>query len=145
MRARPVFPWGRSAGDLHVYAEFFAEDLCIIILSNNEGINQYRLGNALADIMHDVEVEAPARHPELQLSEECLRAYCGTYLADKIEIELTGGKLYFTRFTGNVHIELYPVGEGEFVQRHYDQLQPYRITENAQGEKIFLGYARFAP
>lgn len=136
---------GDQLGICTYMQHFYAEDLSIIILSNNEGINQYRLGNALADILHQVQVEPPARHPELQLSEECLRAYCGTYLADKIQIELIGGKLYFTRFTGNVHIELYPVGEGEFVQRYYDQLHPYKITENTQGEKVFLGYTRVAP
>lgn len=135
---------GDQLGICTYMQHFYAEDLSIIILSNNEGINQYRLGHALADILHQVEVEPPARHPELQLSESSLRAYCGTYLADKIQIELIDGRLYFTRFTGNVHIELYPVGEGEFVQRHYDQLHAYKITENAQGEKIFLGYTRVA-
>ncbi|WP_340022891.1 serine hydrolase domain-containing protein [Paenibacillus sp. FSL K6-1096] len=136
---------GDQLGICTYMQNFFAEDLCIIILSNNEAINQYRLGGALADILHHIEAEPPARHPELQLREDRLRTYCGTYLEDKIQIELIGGKLYFTRFTGNVHIELYPVGDGEFVQRYYDQRQPYRITENAQGENVFFGYARLAP
>lgn len=136
---------GDQLGICTYMQNFFAEDLCIIILSNNEAINQYRLGNALADILHHVEVEPPARHPELQLGEDRLRTYCGTYLEDKIQLELIDGKLYFTRFTGNVHIELYPVGDGEFVQRYYDQRQPYKINENAQGEKAFFGYTRLAP
>ncbi|MEI2395990.1 MULTISPECIES: serine hydrolase domain-containing protein [Paenibacillus] len=121
---------------------FFAEDICIIILSNNEAINQYRLGNTISDIVHNVEVEAPVRHTELHLSERSLRMYCGTYLEDKIQIEFINGKLYFTRFSGNFHIELYPVSEGEFVQRYYDQNHPYRIAENDLGEMTFFGHTR---
>lgn len=44
---------------------FFDEDLCIIILSNNESINQYRLGNAIADILHNVAVESPSKFDEV--------------------------------------------------------------------------------
>jgi len=36
---------------------YFEEDICVIILSNNEAINQYRLGNALSDILHHVDVD----------------------------------------------------------------------------------------
>lgn len=124
---------------------YFAEDICIIILSNNEAINQYRLGNTISDILHNVEVEAPVRHTELHLSERSLRMYCGTYLEDKILIEFINGKLYFTRFSGNFHIELYPVGEGVFVQRYYDQTHPYRIAENEMGEMTFFGHTRITP
>lgn len=124
---------------------FFAEDLCIIILSNNEGINQYKLGNAIADILHQVEVEEPVRHAEIHLSESRLRAYCGTYLKDKIQLELINGTLYFTRFCGNLHIELYPVGDGRFARRYYDQTQPYTIAENGKGELTFFGYTRISP
>ncbi len=40
---------------------YFHEDICIIILSNNEAINQYRLGNAIANILHHVDVDAPSK------------------------------------------------------------------------------------
>jgi CubicO group peptidase (beta-lactamase class C family) len=124
---------------------FFAEDICIIILSNNEAINQYRLGNAISDILHQAEVEAPARHSEIKLSESKLRAYCGTYLKDKIQVEYINGKLYFTRFSGNLHIELYPAGEGRFARRYYDQIHPYTIAENGEGEMTFFGYTKNTP
>ncbi|RKN70642.1 serine hydrolase domain-containing protein [Paenibacillus ginsengarvi] len=124
---------------------FFDEDLCIIILSNNETIHQYRLGQAIADILHHVEVEAPVRHKEVPMSESELEMYCGTYLKRKIEVEVHSGKLIFTRFAGNLHIELYPVGEGEFVRRHSDQLHPYKIKRNEKGELTFFGYTRESP
>lgn len=122
--------------------DYFDEDLCIIILSNNETIDQYRLGNVIADIVHQVDVELPAQHEELPCSEEELERYCGTYLQDKIQVELIQGKLVFTRYAGNLHIELYPVGEGKFVRRHSDQMHPYSMTENEEGEMTFFGYAK---
>ncbi|PYI53073.1 serine hydrolase domain-containing protein [Paenibacillus flagellatus] len=120
----------------------FDEDSCILILSNNEAINQYRLGHAISDILHRVDVEAPAKHEEVPLDESKLQAYCGTYLKDKIEVELIQGKLYFTRFAGNLHIEIYPVGEGRFARRHSDQIHPYRIAENEKGQMTFFGFSK---
>lgn len=123
--------------------DYFDEDICIIILSNNEAINQYRLGNAISDILHDVDVEVPTKHGEFLISESKLNEYyCGTYLKDKIKVELINGKLYFTRFSGNLHIEIYPVGEGRFARRYSDQINPYSIAENENGKMTFLGYTK---
>lgn len=52
------------------------------------------------------------------------------------------GKLYFVRFSGNLHIEIYPIGEGRFVRRYFDQIEPYRIVEDEHGEMTFFGYVR---
>ncbi|MCS7463339.1 beta-lactamase family protein [Paenibacillus doosanensis] len=121
---------------------YFDEDICIIILSNNESINQYRLGNAISDILHDVDVKAPARYEELPMDESELREYCGTYLRDKIQIELINGKLYFTRFSGNLHIEIYPIGEGRFARRFSDQIEPYIIARSEDGKMTFFGFVK---
>ncbi len=121
---------------------FFDEDICIIILSNNEEINQYRLGDAISDILHDVDVDIPTKHEEIPITESELQRYCGVYLKDKIHVEYIAGKLYFTRFCGNLHIEIYPVGEGKFVRRHFDQIHPYSIAENENGQMAFFGYSR---
>lgn len=121
---------------------YFDEDTCIIILSNNEAINQYRLGEAISDILHQVDVGVPAKNKECYMNESTLRDYCGTYLEDKIKIELTNGKLYFTRFSGNLHIEIYPVGEGEFTRRYSDQTHPYHISKNDDGKMTFFGYIK---
>ena len=125
--------------------DFFDEDICIIILSNNEAINQYRMGNAISDILHHVDVVAPTKHKELPINESKLKKYCGTYLKDKIEVKFLNGKLYFTRFSGNLHIEIYPVGEGGFVRRYSDQIYPYSIVENENGKMSFFGYKRKTP
>lgn len=121
---------------------YLDEDICIIILSNNESINQYRLGNALSELLHNVDVEDPAQHEEFPINESKLKECCGTYLKDKIEVEWINGKLYFTRFAGNLHIEIYPVGEGLFARRYCDQIHPYSIAENENGEMMFMGYTK---
>ncbi|MNW51854.1 Penicillin-binding protein 4* [compost metagenome] len=119
---------------------YFDEDICVIILSNNESINQYRLGNAISDILHQVDVDFPIKHEEFPINENELKKYCGTYLKDKIQVELINGKLYFVRFSGNLHIEIYPVGEGRFARRYFDQNQPYSIAKNKNGKLTFFGY-----
>ncbi|MCR8659245.1 serine hydrolase domain-containing protein [Paenibacillus endoradicis] len=124
---------------------YYDEDICINILSNNEAIDQYRLGNAMSNILHQVDVDVPTKYEELSINENKLKEYCGTYLKDKIEVEFINGKLYFTRFAGNLHIEIYPIGEGRFVRRHSDQIHPYIITENDNGKMTFFGYQKDDP
>jgi CubicO group peptidase (beta-lactamase class C family) len=121
---------------------FFEDDICIIVLANNESINQYRLGNAVADILYDVEVSSPSKFDEITLGKEQLEKYCGTYLKNKIQIEMIDDKLYFTRFKGNLHIELYPVGNDKFARRYCDQLKPYSISFNEDQQPVFFGYSK---
>jgi hypothetical protein len=121
---------------------FFDEDLCIIILGNNESINQYRLGNNIADILHGVEVDVPAKFEEIPLSEAELMKYCGTYLKDKIEMKLVNGKFYFVRFKGSLYIELYPVGKDQFMRRYCDQTSPKLVPYDEQGRPQFYGYSK---
>jgi len=121
---------------------YFDEDICIMILSNNEAIDQYRLGKAISDILHQVGVDEPTKYDEFPMTESKLKEYCGTYLEDKIQVEYLNEKLYFTRYAGNLHIEIYPVGEGEFVRRYCDQTHPYRITANENGQMMFFGHSK---
>lgn len=118
------------------------EDLFIVILSNNDAINQYRLGHAILDILHGVKVTAPAKRTEIALSAEELKSYSGTYLTNKIELAVIAGKLYFKRFSGNLHIELYPVGKGMFARRYTDQIQPYRMKRGPDGRMTFFGFGK---
>jgi CubicO group peptidase (beta-lactamase class C family) len=121
---------------------FFDEDICIIILSNNESINQYRLGNAISDILHDVEVCIPSKHNEIPIYKNQIEIYCGTYLDNKIQIEFINKRLYFTRFRGNLHIEIYPVGDSKFARRYFDQFEPYKISFDENGIPQFFSYTK---
>ncbi|GGP14473.1 hypothetical protein [Oceanobacillus neutriphilus] len=103
------------------------------------------MGNAIADILHHVEVDIPVKYQEFPLRAHELEKYCSIYLKDKIEVDFINGKLYFVRFSGNLHIEIYPIGEGRFVRRYFDQIEPYRIVENEDGKLTFLGYVNDGP
>ncbi|WP_334076699.1 serine hydrolase domain-containing protein [Paenibacillus sanfengchensis] len=128
---------------ISTYVQYdFGEDICILILSNNEAINQYRLGDAISKILNHMDVEAPVKREEVVVEENKLHEYCGTYLKDKIRVERINGKLYFTRFSGNLHIEIYPVGDGLFARRYSDQIEPYRFIKNDKGEMTFFGYPK---
>jgi hypothetical protein len=122
--------------------DFFDEDLCIIILSNNESVNQYRLGDSISDILHGIDKKLTEKMAETQMSDEDIKNYCGTYLEGKIKVEEINGKLYFTRFKGKLHIELYPVGKGKFARRYEEQVNPYNIIEGDDGIPQFFGYKK---
>lgn len=121
---------------------FFDEDLCIIILSNNESVNQYMLGDSISDILHGMDKEIPKKRNEVPISAEERTKYCGTYLEGKIKLEEINGKLYFTRFKENLHIEVYPVGKGKFARRYSEQREPYNLTEAEDGIPRFFGYKK---
>ena len=121
---------------------FFDEDICIIILSNNESVDQYSLGNCISDILHNVEVDIPSEHKELSLTENELKRYCGIYLKGKVEIELINGKLYFVRFNNSLNIELYPTGQNQLSRRFFDQKNPYTFSFDNQGLPYFFGYKK---
>lgn len=121
---------------------YFAEDLCIIILSNNESLNQYKLGDSISDILHGIDKKITEKIAEIAMNYEDMKKYCGTYLVGKIDVEEIGGKFYFTRFNGNLHIELYPVDIGKFLRRYYEQINPYNLTEGDDGVPQFFGYKK---
>lgn len=58
---------------------YFDEDICVILLSNNESINEYRLGNAISDILHHIVVDYSIKHEEFPINENKLKEYCGAY------------------------------------------------------------------
>lgn len=124
--------------------DFFEEDLCILILSNNDAVNQYKLGNSVSDILHGIDHKNTEKIEEVPISEADSKRYCGTYLEGKIKIETRNGKFYFTRFQDNLHIELYPVGEGKFARRYSEQENPYHITIADDGIPRFFGYKKIS-
>jgi CubicO group peptidase (beta-lactamase class C family) len=122
--------------------QFPEENLCIIILSNNESVDQYRLGDTIADMIHGVDIEPSEKMEELPMSEEEINKYCGTYLEGKLKIEYIHNKLYFSRFKDNLHIELYSVGKGRFLKRFCEQLRPYVLEDDDKGIPTFFKYKK---
>lgn len=121
---------------------FFDEDLCVLILSNTESLDQYRLGNALAAILHGEQPPHSHRQEEIPLTPEELQQYVGTYLPGKIQIELRDGKLYLVRINQNIHIELYCVGKHQFKRRCEEQQQIHTLLSEGEHEPSVWGYKR---
>ncbi|MDE7223951.1 MAG: beta-lactamase family protein [Acetatifactor sp.] len=121
---------------------YFDEDICILILSNTESLDQYRLGNALAAILHGEPPLHSRRMEEISLSPEELEKYTGTYLPGKIQIEQRDGKLYLVRINQNIHIELYCVGRHRFKRRFEEQEYVHTLLSEDAAEPSVWGYKR---
>ena len=119
---------------------FFEDDICIIILSNNESLNQFRLGEGIADILYGKEPKHAVRPDEVPVSEEDLRKFTGTYLPGKIHIELKDGKLYLVRVNQNIHIELYCIGPNTFIRRHEEQSYTHNLLPEGTEKPAVWGY-----
>ncbi len=94
-------------------SRFIKDDLCIIVLSNNE-FNVDGIAGSLADIMFDVPVELPYVHKEVKIDPALLDRYVGKYKAFlTVEVIKKDGKLYRHR-EGTPDIELKPESDTKF-------------------------------
>ena len=123
---------------------YFDEDLCIIIISNTESLDQYRFGNGIATILHNGQVSFSQRPKEILMPPEELEKYTGTYLAGKIQIEQKNGKLYLVRVNQNIHIELYCVGKDRFQRRYEEQQTAYKFIAEGDSVPSIWGYQQIS-
>ncbi len=136
-----MYAHGGDANGIAAYTQyFFEDDICIIILSNNESLNQYRLGENIADILYGKEPNHPVKPDEVPVSEEEMQKFIGTYLPGKIHIEMHSGKLYLVRVNQNIHIELYCIGPNTFIRRYEEQGNPYMLLDNGADRPAVWGY-----
>lgn len=136
-----MYAHGGDANGIAAYTQyFFEEDICIIILSNNESLNQYRLGENIADILYGKEPNPPVKPEEVPVSEEDLQRFIGTYLPGKIHIEAQNRKLYLVRVNQNIHIELYCIGSNTFLRRHEEQGNPHKLLPEGADKPVVWGY-----
>lgn len=119
---------------------FFEEDICIVIISNTESLDQYRFGNALTAIMHKCEAEHARRTKEIILLPTELEQYTGTYLPGKIHIEQKNGKLYLVRVNQNIHIEAYCVKKHCFKRRYEEQQSVHNLLPDGAAKPSVWGY-----
>lgn len=119
---------------------FFEQDICIIILSNTESLDQYRFGNSLSSIMFGESPQISNKPDEFFVSLDELEKYSGTYLPGKIHIEIKNGKLYLVRVNQNIHIELYCVGSNMFMRRYEEQQNPHILLGEGAVRPSIWGY-----
>ena len=136
-----MYTHGGDANGIAAYTQyFFEDDICIIILSNNESLNQYRLGEDIADILYGKEPNHTVKPDEVPVSAEDLQRFTGTYLPGKIHIEVKNGKLYLVRVNQNIHIELYCVGPNTFMRRYEEQNNPHTLLPEGSNVPAVWGY-----
>lgn len=136
-----MYAHGGDANGIAAYTQyFFEDDICIIVLSNNESLNQYRLGEDIANILYDKEPNNIVKPDEVPVSEEDLQKFTGTYLPGKIHIEVKNGKLYLVRVNQNIHIELYCVGPNTFMRRYEEQGNPHKLLPEGADKPAVWGY-----
>jgi CubicO group peptidase (beta-lactamase class C family) len=119
---------------------FFEQDICIMIISNTESLNQYRFGNSIAAITCGDLPKISCKPEETFVSLETLETYTGTYLPGKIHIEVKDGKLYLVRVNQNIHIEQYCVGNNLFMRRYEEQQEPHNLFKEGAIKPSVWGY-----
>ena len=136
-----MYAHGGDANGIAAYTQyFFEDDICIIILSNNESLNQYRMGVGIAEILYGKEPKHAERPEEVPVTEEELRKFTGTYLPGKIHIEVKNGRLYLVRVNQNIHIELYRIGPNSFIRRHEEQSYMHNLLPEGAEKPTVWGY-----
>ena len=132
---------GDHFGVMAYMQNFFADDICVIIIANLECGNHYRIGDNISRILFTQQYETPHRFEEIKLSEELAQLYEGVYLDQKIEIRCNNGNWEFVRCNGELHISIYPVGTHKFARKWEDQENPYEL-EVTDETVSFLGYEK---
>jgi CubicO group peptidase (beta-lactamase class C family) len=124
---------------------FFDEDVCMIVMANQECGNHYRIGDAIRTIYYENKYESPQRIAETTLTEEEARLYEGTYLQHKIEIRRNGNHLDYFRCNGEMKISMYPAGLHQFARKWDDQNSPSKFDVTEDGKVIFQGFEKINP
>jgi CubicO group peptidase (beta-lactamase class C family) len=129
-------------GDIPGFAanisRYINDDLCIIVLSNDE-FNSDGLANGLADIVFDVPVEYPYIHKEIKIDPKLLDRYVGKYNAFlTVEVIKKDGKLYRHR-DGTPDIELKPESETKFFYADdSDRQLEFEVDKDGKITKIWF-------
>lgn len=133
---------GDHFGVMTYMANFFDDDLTIIILSNCSFGNQYKMRDALYEIIFTGRYEIPQKPQAVKLTNDEIKKYEGVYLDNKIELRQNNEKWEFVRFNGELHIPIYPVGNHQFSRVDSDQYNPYTLKECTDGSYEFFGYKK---
>ena len=136
---------GGIPGFLSNISRFVNDDVCIIVLANNEIALSNTLpisdvvAEGLADIVFDLPVETPYIHKEIKIDPALLDRYVGKYKAFlTLEVIKKDGKLYRHR-EGSPDIELKPESETKFFYADDSNRQlEFEVDKNGKVIKIWF-------
>jgi CubicO group peptidase (beta-lactamase class C family) len=130
---------GGINGFLTNFSRYVNDDICIVVLSNNES-NVDFVSIALADILFDVTVEAPYVHKEVKVDPAILDRYLGKYesLGLTFAIIKKDNKVYRHR-DGVPDVELKPESETKlFYADESDRMLEFEV--DAVGKVVKTGF-----
>ncbi len=117
---------------------FPAEDICIVVLSNNES-NSYGITEGLTAIVFDTPVEMPYEHKETPVDIKLLEKYVGTYKGPiTFQVIKKENKLY-RHVEGRPDIELKPESNTKlFYGDGSDRQLEFEVNKDNEVVKFFL-------
>lgn len=129
---------GGIPGFLSNFSRFVDDDLCIIVLSNNQS-NVDFISIGLADILFNVPVELPYMHKEVKIDPSLLDRYVGKYTAFLTLVVIKkDGKLYRHR-DGTPDIELKPESATKFFYADdSDRQLEFELNQSGQVVKTWF-------
>ncbi|WP_295791968.1 serine hydrolase [Mucilaginibacter sp.] len=105
---RRIWHGGAAPGFTSYLCSFPAEEISIVILSNNFS-NSNLIGDALASILFDRPVQLPYKIVERPINTAVLKRYPGKY-----QLSQSSGTMYFELINENEKLYLKPEGAGDF-------------------------------
>ena len=129
---------GGIPGFLTHISRYINDDVCIIVLSNDE-FNVDGVANGLVGIVFDLPVEYPYVHKEIKLDHSLLDRYVGRYNAFlTLDVIKKDGKLYRHR-EGSADIELKPESETKFFYADdSDRQLEFEVDKTGKVTKIWF-------
>ncbi|MCL2409023.1 MAG: beta-lactamase family protein [Oscillospiraceae bacterium] len=130
---------GDNFGIMAYMANFFEDDMCLIILSNSFLGNQYKLAKAIIDIAFTGETDYVfPEHKQVEMPEELAEKFEGVYFDKQVELRRTNGNWALVRFDGEWRNPLIYVGNNTFYKQYEDSSE-YVLKEYETGRFEFLG------
>ncbi|MNI05750.1 Penicillin-binding protein 4* [compost metagenome] len=115
---------------------FFEDDICMIVLCNYDFVNDFRIGNAISDLIFKGTALIPKKPLEVVIDPELANKYEGIYIKDRVELRKVNKCWEFVQL-GRFHKPIYPIGNHQFHSTWLDH--SYTLYECEDGEFTFLG------
>ena len=129
---------GGIPGFLTNISRYINDDICIVVLSNNES-NSDGVSNGLAEIIFDIPFDLPYNHKEIKIDPALLDKFVGKYKAFlTLQVIKKDGKLYRHR-DGTPDIELKPESNTKFFYAdESDRQLEFEIDAKGRVTKIWF-------
>ena len=134
---------GGWPGYATVTIRYLADDISIIVLSNNESLS-HLIAGGLAYIVTDREVARAYEHKAVSIDSGLIERYLGNYVIvhsptpKKIQLLTRKGKLYYRNTNGSSENELKPESATKFFSEKVNQQFEFILDASGKVDKAYL-------